>query len=547
MRSLSAGGSRRRMAAWINRCSWNPAGSRRTSEKLTAAPTASLSSSRSLVLARRSDSWSGEQCQRNRFGRKECADLQQRQRPRVDGPQLLQGQLPGGVDPTLVVDDVTAGEQRRPTMDELPQVLLRVHPGLLHVGGGLRHGQRQVAEFGGQIRSASSSGGRRQPFQQQRHGLGPVEDVDLQPPTQRPPARVAGRDQDVSALGRPERGDVLDPFGVVEDQQPVRPVRQMRLEPFDGVGGDAGRRSAQAAARADRPAAESAPVARRRSTRRARTRRPYRWAYSMTSWLLPTPPMPYIACTTRVASWLSSRARQLLQHAGPAGEVRIAGRHIPDLRQQVRRDWSPPSAPADRRRGRRHLAAARRLVGGTQSSCGSCARMAASSSCRGRPGSTPSSSDSTERALRNASSAAACRPERYRLSISCSCICSCSGCSGDQGLQLADEFGVPAQRQVRLHPGAERRQPKFLQAGDLGRREGQRGEFGERGAAPQREGLPQARGGQLRGRAASTWLPCSRQPLEQGQVESVRVDAAADSRDSCAAAEPSRRRRPGGR
>ena len=63
------------------------------------------------------------------------------------------------------------------------------------------------------------------------------------------------------------------------------------------------------------------------------------------------------------------------------------------------------------------------------SSAGSCARIARSSSCRARPGSSPSPSSSSRRASRYASSASTWRPQRYRASINCPRTRSRNGCS----------------------------------------------------------------------------------------------------------------------
>ena len=72
---------------------------------------------------------------------------------------------------------------------------------------------------------------------------------------------------------------------------------------------------------------------------------------------------------------------------------------------------------------------------------------------------------------------------------------------GDERLELADELGVTAERQVGVDPLLERRQPQLLQPRDLGLGERLVGEVGERRPAPQRERLAQLRAAAVCGRA----------------------------------------------
>ena len=62
---------------------------------------------------------------------------------------------------------------------------------------------------------------------------------------------------------------------------------------------------------------------------------------------------------------------------------------------------------------------------------------------------------------------------------------------GDQRLQLADQLGVAAERQVGLDPLLERRQPQILEPAALDPRERLLAELGQRRAAPQPERLAQ--------------------------------------------------------
>ena len=62
---------------------------------------------------------------------------------------------------------------------------------------------------------------------------------------------------------------------------------------------------------------------------------------------------------------------------------------------------------------------------------------------------------------------------------------------GDQRLELADELGVAAEREVGLDPLLERRQPQLLEPRRLDPRERLVVELGQRRPAPQRERLAQ--------------------------------------------------------
>src|SRR6266540_5310018 len=68
----------------------------------------------------------------------------------------------------------------------------------------------------------------------------------------------------------------------------------------------------------------------------------------------------------------------------------------------------------------------------------------------------------------------------------------------DQGLELTDEVGVPAEREVGFDSLFEGDDPALLEPGDLGLREGLEGEIGERWPAPQRKRLAQEIGRLLR-------------------------------------------------
>ena len=61
----------------------------------------------------------------------------------------------------------------------------------------------------------------------------------------------------------------------------------------------------------------------------------------------------------------------------------------------------------------------------------------------------------------------------------------------DQQLQLADELGARAKREISLDPLLEGFEPKLLEPSDLGLRPGLVGELGQRLSSPERERLPQ--------------------------------------------------------
>ncbi len=94
----------------------------------------------------------------------------------------------------------------------------------------------------------------------------------------------------------------------------------------------------------------------------------------------------------------------------------------------------------------------------------------------------------------------------------------------DQGLELTDEVGVPAEREVGLDPLFERNDPALLEPGDLGLREGLEGEIGERRPAPERERLTQEVGGLLRVTAGVRTSPFVEQPLEAIEVDAAGLE-----------------------
>jgi hypothetical protein len=92
-----------------------------------------------------------DQGQGNRFGGEEGGQLQQLHRGRLLAAQPVQRQRPGGVDPPGIAHDLAAGEQACAAGAEPAQIVARRQVGLLEISGGLGGGQRQVAQFGGEL------------------------------------------------------------------------------------------------------------------------------------------------------------------------------------------------------------------------------------------------------------------------------------------------------------------------------------------------------------------------------------------------------------
>ena len=89
-------------------------------------------------------------------------------------------------------------------------------------------------------------------------------------------------------------------------------------------------------------------------------------------------------------------------------------------------------------------------------------------------------------------------------------------------LELGDQLGVAPDGQVGLHAQLQRGQAPLFQPSDLGRRERQRGDLGQRRPAPERERLVQRRRGLLRvarGQRLATILDA---PLEALDIELAR-------------------------
>ena len=108
----------------------------------------------------------------------------------------------------------------------------------------------------------------------------------------------------------------------------------------------------------------------------------------------------------------------------------------------------------------------------------------------------------------------------------------------DQDLELLDHLGVAAERELRLDPLLQRRDPQVLQASDL--REGERlvGEVRQRISAPQRQRLLELGPAESARSPASSARP-GRGPLEAVQVEPLGIDlqlVAALARDDRAGA-----------
>ena len=94
------------------------------------------------------------------------------------------------------------------------------------------------------------------------------------------------------------------------------------------------------------------------------------------------------------------------------------------------------------------------------------------------------------------------------------------GVLGDQRLELADQVGVAAEREVGLDPFLDRRQAQVLEPSDLCLRERLERELGQRRAAPERERLVQRVGGALRRRRRERPTAFGEQPLERRRSSS---------------------------
>ena len=96
--------------------------------------------------------------------------------------------------------------------------------------------------------------------------------------------------------------------------------------------------------------------------------------------------------------------------------------------------------------------------------------------------------------------------------------------SGDEVAQLPHERGMPTQRQVRLHPGADGRQPRLLECLQVGQEPGLTDEVGQRRPAPQAEGLVQGGDGGLGSTLAQRRRPGIHELPEPEQVQLVGGD-----------------------
>lgn len=92
-----------------------------------------------------------------------------------------------------------------------------------------------------------------------------------------------------------------------------------------------------------------------------------------------------------------------------------------------------------------------------------------------------------------------------------------------QALQLGDQAGVPATRQVGIDPAFQGGQPGFFQAPGVGLREGHLGHVRQGRAAPQVKGLAQGSGGSF-GPGRHVRIGRPDQALEAGGIELVLAD-----------------------
>ena len=90
---------------------------------------------------------------------------------------------------------------------------------------------------------------------------------------------------------------------------------------------------------------------------------------------------------------------------------------------------------------------------------------------------------------------------------------------GDERLELADELGMAAELEVGVDARLERGEALFLQAAGLGTGERRVGGVGERGAAPEREGVHEG----LRGRGGVRGARLKDESAEALEVELARL------------------------
>ena len=96
---------------------------------------------------------------------------------------------------------------------------------------------------------------------------------------------------------------------------------------------------------------------------------------------------------------------------------------------------------------------------------------------------------------------------------------------GDERLELDDEVGVAAEREIRLDPIFEGGQPELLEPGDLAPRKVFVGEVGEGRASPERERLAESSGGRLSGPVGDRAPAIGEQLLEALGIELARLDS----------------------
>ena len=158
----------------------------------------------------------------------------------VLGTEALQGQGPGGVQPSLVAERLPAGEQLCPAAPKPLEILLRGHSRLLQVGGGLSGRQGEIADLRSEL-VGDVGGNAGHSSAQESHGFGPVQDVNLEAAAQRTPARRPRGDQDVAGSGRQIPGVIARVVRVVEYEEPTVPAGELGQHSDDGLGCGSGR------------------------------------------------------------------------------------------------------------------------------------------------------------------------------------------------------------------------------------------------------------------------------------------------------------------
>ena len=187
------------------------------------------------------------------------------------------------------------------------------------------------------------------------------------------------------------------------------------------------------------------------------------------------------------------------------------------------RSQRAPSHASSRSRPTSATAAPARSSSGSpsvsSSSAASWRRIASCNSRSSGPGSTPISSTSNRRALAKRLQRLGLAPAAIEREHPLTAQALAQRVLGHERLELGHQIGVAAERQVGVDAPLQRHRAPLLEPGDLGLRERLVRDVGQRGPAPQRQGLAQPRR-RVAGSVERERLPTVvHQPLEAVEVE----------------------------